>query len=321
MKYRKLGDTGLEVSEIGFGAWGIGGLTKGATSYGPTNDDESRLALETAFDAGITFYDTSDIYGNGHSEELLGEVFKNVRSNVIIASKVGFLEPSGRQDFSPGYIRKSLEATLRRLQSDYLDLYQLHSPSIEDLDDGEEIKQVLSDLRQEGKIRAFGVSSRSPSEAINAISDHEYHSIQVNFNLIDQRAIEVGLFDLSTREESGVIGRTPLCFGFLSGSYQPGVKFDDRDHRSSWSSKQIELWANAYHRFSDVLTNSQGQTPSQNALRFCLSYPAVSTTIPGMMTKAEVLENAAASELDQLSQLELGRVREAYENSVFFAKN
>jgi len=320
LRYRKLGDTGLEVSEIGFGAWGIGSLTKGAPSYGPTDDHESRLALETALDVGITFYDTSDIYGDGHSEVLIGEVFNRVRDQVIIASKVGFLEPSGKQDFSADYIRNKLDASLARLNTDYLDLYQLHSPSSEDLEDSEEIKQVLNDLRQDGKIRAFGVSSRSPSEALTAISEHGFRSIQINFNLIDQRALEVGLFDLSSQENSGVIGRTPLCFGFLSGNFQAGANFNDRDHRSSWSPKQIELWADAHHRFSEALSSSQDHTASQNALRFCLSYPAVTTVIPGMMSKAEVLENAAATEMDLLTQAELGKIREVYENSVFFAK-
>jgi len=191
------------------------------------------MALETVLDIGITFYDTSDIYGNGHSEKLIGEVFRKVRSKVIIASKVGFLEHAGSQDFSPGYIRKSLDATLARLQTDYLDLYHLHSPSIGDLSDGEAIKQVLNDLCSEGKIRAYGVSSRSPSEAVTAISEHDFHSIQVNFNLIDQRAIEVVLFDFSAREDSGLIGRTPLCFVSLSGNYRPDIKFDERGHRSS----------------------------------------------------------------------------------------
>ena len=129
MKYRKLGNTGLEVSEIGFGAWGIGG-----DSYGTVDDDVSRKALRFAYDQGITLFDTSDIYGSGHSEELIGQVLKDVRGRIVIASKVGTLPHFGftmPQDFSVKHIREALEASLRRLQSEYVDLYQLHSPPIE----------------------------------------------------------------------------------------------------------------------------------------------------------------------------------------------
>src|SRR5207249_10447963 len=126
-----LGQTALEISEIGFGAWGIGGASAGAVSYGPTDDGESLRALRRAFDLGVTFYDTADLYGHGHSEQLIGAAFRDIRTRVVLATKVGFLAPYGPQDFSPRHVRTALEGSLRRLQTDYVDVYQLHNPPMD----------------------------------------------------------------------------------------------------------------------------------------------------------------------------------------------
>ncbi len=318
MKYRKLGSTGLEVSEIGFGAWGIGGLSHGATSYGPTNDEESRLALRLAFDSGITFYDTSDLYGYGHSEKLLGETLKDVRQKIVIASKVGFLEHNGPQDFSPRHIRKSIDLSLQHLRTGYIDLYQLHSPPMDLLERDDSILYTMRSLQREGKIRAIGISVRSPDDGLTAVKKFGVKSIQVNFNLVDQRARENGLFDLAKKENVGIIARTPLCFGFLTGVYSPDSKFNRRDHRSTWSAEQIRRWANANQSFSSVLTRDERQTGAQAALRFCLSYRSISTVIPGMLTREEVRENVLASQLDPFSEVDLLKIKKEYGNNTFF---
>ena len=318
MNYRKLGDTGLEVSEIGFGAWVIGGLSHGATSYGPTNDEESELALRLAFESGITFFDTSDMYGYGHSERLLGETLKDVRPKAVIASKVGFLEHNGPQDFSPKHLRESIELSLQRLQTDYLDLYQLHSPTIDLLERDDSILHTLSSLQKEGKTRAIGISVRSPDDGLIAIRRFGFKSIQVNFNMVDQRALENGLFDLAKKENVGIIVRTPLCFGFLTGWYSADSEFDSRDHRSTWPPEQIARWATAQQLFSSVLGENEGQTGAQIALRFCLSFQSVSSVIPGMLTREEVRENVLASELGPFTDRELQKIKEIYSNNVFF---
>ncbi len=318
MKYRKLDNTGLEVSEIGFGAWGIGGLTRGATSYGPTSDEESKLALRLAFESGITFYDTSDLYGYGHSERLIGETLKDVRGKTVIASKVGFLEHNGPQDFSPRHIRESIERSLKRLQTDYLDLYQLHSPPIDLLEKDDSILHTLSSLQKEGKTRAIGISARSPDDGLIAIEKLGFKSVQVNFNMVDQRAIENGLFDLAKKENAGIIVRTPLCFGFLTGGYSADSEFDFRDHRSTWPREQIERWATAQQLFSSILEENEGQTGAQIALRFCLSFQSVSSIIPGMLTAGEVRENVLASELGPFAERELLKINEIYRDNTFF---
>src|SRR3989338_3843598 len=226
MNYRQLGATGLKVSEIGFGGWGIGGVANGAVAYGPTDDRESVDALQRAFDLGINFYDTSDVYGYGHSEALIGAVFKRVRTKVTIASKVGFLRADGPQDFSSRHIRTAIEQSLRRLQTDYIDLYQLHSPPIMLLESDVGIMHTLESLRKEGKIRALGISVRSPDDGLIAIRKFGFKCVQVNFSLLDQRAVENELMELCKARNVGLICRTPLCFGFLSGKYSAESVFD-----------------------------------------------------------------------------------------------
>ena len=298
MHRRTLGTTGLEVSEIGFGAWGIGGSPAGDAAYGPTRDEDSRAALEKAYELGVTFYDTSDLYGFGHSETLIGEVFAAHRRHVVLASKVGFVRTADglQQDFSADHIRRSIDASLTRLRTDYLDLYQLHSPPSELLAGGSEAFDALQALQQAGTIRAIGVSVRSPDDALLAVKHRRAPVVQVNFSLVDQRIARNGLMELALSHGIGIIGRTPLSFGFLGGGSSLRAEFDARDHRSRWPQAQRELWASGGELFAGVL-NRPGQTPTQGALRYCLSYPAISTVIPGMLLPAHVVENAAASAL------------------------
>ena len=137
MKYRELGATGINVSEIGFGAWGIGGKHSNVVAYGEVDDKESIKALRLAYDRGVNFFDTSDLYGNGHSEKIISKAFREIRDKIIIASKGGTLPHTGLfmpQDFSENYLNKAIEKSLKRLRTDYIDIYQLHSPKIEDLE-------------------------------------------------------------------------------------------------------------------------------------------------------------------------------------------
>ena len=318
MKYRKLGSTGIEVSEIGFGAWGIGGLSNGATSYGETDDNESKRSLRRAYDLGITFYDTSNLYGYGHSEELIGEELHDVRDKIKIASKVGFLEHRGPQDFSEAYVRESIEGTLKRLRTDYLDLYQLHSPDIELLRAQPDLIETFRTLQKEGKLKAFGISIRHPNDGLIAINDLGFGVIQVNFNMIDQRALENGLFKLAAQKDVGIIARTPLAFGFLTGAIKD-TKFNERDHRSVWSEAQLKRWVEAPDMFT-FINRDKDRTPCQLALKFCLGFPAVATVIPGMLHPSEVEENAAAADKEPLSEEELSNVELVYRQHTFFEK-
>jgi aryl-alcohol dehydrogenase-like predicted oxidoreductase len=319
MNHRALGATGLCVSEIGFGTWGLGGDAGGAVSYGATDDDTSRAALRCAVEQGINFFDTADIYGFGHSEELLGEVFEKCRDRVVIASKAGYVAV-GKQDFSIGHLRAALEKSLRRLRSDFIDLYQLHDLPVALLRERPEILALLEEFHASGKIRAWGCSVRSPEEARVAVEEFNVPCLQVNFNLTDQRALAGGLFDLCRQRKVGVIVRTPLCFGFLTGKYSSTQNFSATDHRSRWSPEQLQRWENANETFQFLFKANPDDTPAQLALRFCLSFDAVSTAIPGMLNNVHVFENSAASERGSLPDDQIRRALEVGATTEFFMR-
>ncbi|OGQ05065.1 MAG: hypothetical protein A2W61_03015 [Deltaproteobacteria bacterium RIFCSPLOWO2_01_44_7] len=320
MKYRKLGKTGLVVSEIGFGAWGIGGTHGDSIAYGATDDKESLLALQLAYDLGITFYDTADFYGFGHSETLIGKALKSVRQKIVIATKVGLLSKAGDRDFSPKHILQSIEKSLKRLKTDVIDLYQLHSPSMEELVKNQDLFVILGRLKKEGKVRAIGLSARSPQEALQMAQAFAFQVLQVNFNLVDQRAQVEGLFDFCLKKDIGMIVRTPLCFGFLSGEYSPGGSYESGDHRGLWPLEQRKKWHEAVHLFLKAVGNGNDQTKTQLALRFCLSPRAVSTVIPGMLNRQQVQENVRASDFGRLKASENKKIEEIYRQNCFFVE-
>ena len=316
MRYRTLGATGLRVSEIGFGTWGLGGAANGAVAYGPTQDSQSIAALHAGRELGINFFDTADFYGFGHSEEVLAAAFGAMRGEVVIASKGGMLA-DGSQDFSPRHLRSALERSLRRLRSEYVDLYQLHSPSVAALRN-QELRRELESFQAQGKVRAFGVSARSPEEALVAVSELGFKCVQANFSLVDQRALQCGLFEACRFGRAGVIARTPLCFGFLTGRYSAASAFDAHDHRNRWPPEQRERWADALGLFVTAMTRRPGETPAQFALRFCLSYPEVASAIPGMLTPEHVRENAGASDLGPLAPEAIAQIGAVYRRHAFF---
>jgi aryl-alcohol dehydrogenase-like predicted oxidoreductase len=298
MKYRALGRTGLQVSEIGFGAWGIGGRTVGTTSYGDTDDRTSLAALDRALDAGITFFDTSSAYGNGHSETLIGQAFEGRRGRVVIATKAGYEAWDKPPDFSPATVVASAESSLRRLRTDVIDLFQLHNPPIESLRTVE-LRDALATLQKSGKIRAWGVSAKSPAEAIAALQEFDVPVLQANFNMMDVRALDGLLAEVASRN-AGFIGRTPLCFGFLSGAISKETVFPPGDHRLGWSRAQLDNWIDGAADMLAAVHAAPGNEGAQSALRFCLAFPAISSVIPGIMTPAEAEQNARASEAGPL---------------------
>lgn len=314
MRYRLLGN--LIVSEIGFGAWGIGGATEGATSYGPTDDSVSRSAIRTALANGINFFDTSNVYGDGHSEELLGQELNHRRGQVIIATKAGLQKHNSEHDLSSGSLRRSLEGSLKRLGTDYVDLLQLHSPPmILLLFEQFEVMGILDQFQKEGLIREFGISVKSPQDGIRAVQ-LGFRVLQVNFSMIDQRAWECGLIDLAEKTKASLIARTPFCFGFLTGKLND-LNFDARDHRSGWSRAQLEKWLEASKMF-DKLNAGKSRRLHELALKFCI-YPKVfSTVIPGIQTPAEAIENASVSELPDLTPEEIEIIQNIYKQNDFY---
>jgi aryl-alcohol dehydrogenase-like predicted oxidoreductase len=308
MNYRELGQTGIKISEIGFGAWGIGGPTPGPTSYGETDDKQSMVALERALEKGINFFDTSAVYGYGHSEKLIGEAFHNKRDQVVIATKAGLDTYGKAPDFSVANLERSLSQSLQRLKTDYIDLFQLHNPSEETLLNGDKIQDFAERQIAKGTIRAFGLSLRGPEDCHSAIEKFSPAALQINFNLLDQRIIDHGVMTLAERAKVSLIARTPLCFGFLTGALTVDTQFDPADHRSRWPRVQIENWVNLARQMYASANDNPAQTESQFALRYPLSFSAITSTIPGIFSAEEVDINAAASDMGSLSEEELTKV-------------
>jgi len=314
MEYRALGRSGIKVSKLGFGCWGLGG-----DSYGPVDTRAAIRTLHAAQDAGVNFFDTSDSYGTGSSEFLLGEAFLSRRDKVLIASKFGNLPHRGfvmPQDFSVKHLELALRGSLYRLKTDYLDLYQLHSPpgTLAQLED---LIAALQNLIKKGCIRAYGISARSPADALQFIRMVELHSLQINFNLIDQRILDGDLLPECKERGVGIIARTPLCFGYLTGKLSGSEDFGPLDHRSNWPAAQRRLWATAPALFCE-LQDETFKTLPMIALAYCTSFNEVSCVIPGMMTPQEVEENVGVANLDSLPPHKLARAREIYQSHSFF---
>jgi len=320
MEYRPFGSTELQVSVIGFGAWAIGGPAMAGQTpigWGPADDGDSLRALRRAWDLGITFYDTADFYGLGHSEELIGSVFGNSPA-VVIATKVGHrLGDAGKVvlDYSAGHIRRACEESLRRLRRDVIDYYQLHSAKLDHLKQGECV-EAMETLRAEGKIRYWGTSLntfRPEIEGDYVLSHRLGDGLQCVLNVINQRA---GAFVQRARVTGyGIIARMPLQFGLLSGKFTRQTRFSPDDHRSFRLAP--ELLASSLDALEEVWPYADAMSISRTSfsLSYCASIPGVSTVIPGMRTPEQVESNTkdirifSPAQLSVLEQLYVNRLQ------------
>ena len=311
MRYRRLGRTNLQVSEIGFGAWAIGG-NKHGHSYGPTDNAESLRAIARALELGCTFFDTADLYGHGLSEKLLGQALQPHRHECVIATKVGgdFYHGPFRKNFDADYIRFALEKSLERLRTDYIDVYQLHNPPLMLLERGVHYA-TLDELKQQGKIRYYGVSVHDAYEGSMAIATGKPDVIQVAYSLLRQDPREE-LLPLAQEHNIGLIIREPLANGMLTGKYTASTTFGEGDMRTEWPPEYLAMQARLAEKCRFLATPER--TLTQAALRFVLDAPEVSVVIPGIKTVAQVVENLAASELPGLTEDEHTAIRELLED-------
>jgi aryl-alcohol dehydrogenase-like predicted oxidoreductase len=289
---RTLGRTGLSVSEIGFGAWAIGGNAFG-NSYGATDDAESQRAIRRAFELGCNFFDTADVYGHGHSESLLGAALHDVRDQVIIATKVGanFYNPDLRLDFTPGYLRMAVERSLKRLRSGHIDLLQLHNPPM-NLIAAMGTYDPLEELKREGLIRYYGVSVHPPEEGVAAVQATMPDTVQIVYNLA-RREAEDTFLPTARGANVGVIAREPLANGFLAGRYDAASTWERGDIRSHMPRPYVAQLAALGQRVHEVAEQS-GMTAAQLALKFVLDRPEIACAIVGMKTVQQVEENLNA---------------------------
>jgi len=297
MRYRQLGNTELKVSEIGFGAWAIGGgamIGETAIGWGKTDDGVSVKAINKAFDAGINFFDTADIYGLGHSEELLGKTLKG-NNEVMIASKVGNVSRNGQftVDYSKEYIINACEASLKRLKREAIDLYQLHTARTEHLEKKECI-DAMEVLKKQGKIRYWGISLNTFEPAPEAdwmIESSHGSGFQLVLNLLNQKALP--LIKKAGAKGYGIIARMPLQFGLLTGKFDKEFYFEKNDHRQKRITADIVSAANAVLSPVWDLCEKYGCTKTQMAMSYVLSHDEVSVVIPGIRTTQHVIENTS----------------------------
>ena len=295
MQYRTLGRTGLRVSAIGLGTMVHAG------HFGPMTDSESMSAIDAALELGVNFIDTSDAYGAGYSEALLGKSLRGRRDAVILATKGGNIMAGpdrGKRNFSRVYIGRVLVESLQRLQTDYIDLYQLHNPTVEVIERGE-VGELLEKAKKEGKIRHYGVSINTMEEGIATVKDGRSDTIQVEYNLLAQEPAE-RIFPLAQEANVGIIARVPLRRGVLTGKMTVAdeQRFQGEDVRAR--SFKGEAFAKELAKADQLrfLVHGSAKSLGQAAIAFCIAHPAVSVTIPGARNDQQMRENAVAAELD-----------------------
>lgn len=315
MKYIQLGKRGPKVSTVGFGAWAIGGM-----NWGDTDDKVSKRALHEALDQGVTLIDTADVYGHGHSEDLISSVIKERgKKDLIIATKAGndFYNATEADDhgfgpiiqtYTKDYIIFAAEQSLKRLKVDTLDILQLHSPNIEKLEQ-DEPWLALEKLKKEGKIRHAGWSVQSFKESEHAHILDQHHDLldvlQVRYNLFEREAEKV-LFPKSIQYGIGIIVRIPLLFGFLTGKFNEHSTFGEDDHRRmNLAPEKLSQYVSDLKRLDPLFNRYPDRKKSQVSLQFCISHPACQTTIPGAKTPEQVFENCQISDLDPLTNDDL----------------
>jgi len=315
MKYRSLGNTDLKVSEISFGTWGIGG------SWGKTDDQESLKALDYAIGAGVNFFDTADVYGDGHAERLLAKAAKGKEDEIHIATKFCRAgDINNPETYSEERIRTYCENSLKRLERERIDLYQIHCPPLEIIQDGR-VFEALDKLQQEGKIRYYGVSVETVEEGLVAMENPNVRALQVIFNLFRQKPL-YELFPTAEEKGVGILARVPLASGLLTGKFKKDTQFEADDHRNfNRDGQQFnvgETFAGLEFSVGVELSEKlrwidEGRgSMTRGALKWILESDAISCVIPGFKTVKQVEENLAALEVPSFTEQEIKKLREFY---------
>lgn len=310
MQYRTLGRTGLRVSAVGLGTMVHAG------HFGPMKDSDSLSAIDEALDLGVNFIDTSDAYGAGYSETLLGKALKGRRDKVILATKGGntMVGPNrGKRDFSSAYINRVMDESLKRLQTDTIDLYQLHNPTVDVIEQGE-VWELLERRKKEGKIRYLGVSINKVEEGIAAVKGGRSDAVQVEYNIFAQEPAEE-VFPLAQKANIAVIARVPLRRGLLSGkmTLADQKRFQGEDLRVRQFGGDVLAQELRKVELLQFLVHGPVESLAQAAIGFCLAHPAVSVVIPGARNAQQMRENGAAADLNMPSE-DLERVAELWRN-------
>lgn len=331
MQYRVLGDTGLKVSAVGFGVW-----TVSTTMWGITDDAFAIRLLRRARELGVTFFDTADVYGDGKGETILADAFGADRDDIVIATKFGYdfynhpgVQPGQRerpQDWSPEFVRHACESSLKRLGTDCIDLYQMHNPRLDALQQ-DELFATLEALKAEGKIRAYGAALGPALKADRQIEEGEYcitqrHcAVQIIYNLLEQ-VLGEALFPLAQKAGVPVLVRVPHASGILEGTYTEETQFAATDHRSHRVStdEMRQKWLVDGIKKVEMLrfaAEEAGRTLGQMAIQFILSEPSLGSLFPNIYDERQLEEFAAATETPAFTATELAKVQDLYHHNFY----
>ena len=322
MRYRRLGKTGYEISEISLGTWQVGGR------WGvPFDEKNAERILHQAIDKGINFIDTADVYEDGRSESAVGRVVRGRSEHIYVATKCGRkIDPHVSRAYTPEVLRRFVEDSLQNTGLETLDLIQLHCPPTE-VYYRPEIFGLFDDLRTEGKIRYLGVSVEKVEEALKAIEYSNVAAVQLIFNIFRQRPADL-FFEQARRKDVGIIIRVPLASGLLTGKFGTGTHFEKGDHRfynregkvfdrgETFAGIDYHLGLGLVEELKEICANCPSGTLAQLALRWILMYPQVSTIIPGASKPEQMLNNVNASELPPIDTETFDRIHRLYRDKV-----
>jgi aryl-alcohol dehydrogenase-like predicted oxidoreductase len=322
MKYRKLGKSGIKVSEIGFGAWTIGLDWWGKK----IDDDEAIRMLKRAYDLGINFYETADMYGKGKSEKLIAQAFKDMRDEVIYSTKWGYdmynAEQVGHselpQKHDTEFLQFALEQSLNRLQTDYIDIYSLHNPKMDAIRN-DMLFAALDDLVKKGTIKSHG-AALGPAigwkdEGLEAIRSRNISGLQTVYNILEQDPGRDFVRE-AERHNVGIMVRVPDASGLLTGKVTAEAKFDKNDHRSF---RKKEFIQEAMKKIENIkpIANSKGWNITELAIKFILSQKQISVVLPTMVSIEEIEMFASLSDGEYLNSAESAKVEEMYEKNFY----
>lgn len=309
----------MNVSAVSFGTWAIGG------SWGRVNDDDALAGLQVAIDQGVNFFDTADVYGDGRSERLLAQATKGKEDHIHIATKFcrkGDIDSP--DNYSEAQVRSYCEASLKRLNREAIDLYQIHCPPHHILKDGS-VFEVLDKLKQEGKVKHYGVSVETVDEGLTSIAYPGVEALQVIFNIFRQKLI-TELFPHTAKKNVGILVRLPLASGLLTGKFKPTDTFEKDDHRNfnrdgqsfnvgeTFAGLPFEKGVELANEIRDI-ADDRGNM-ARASMRWILDHPEVSCVIPGFRTTAQIEDNLGTLEVPTFTESERERLRTFYDAKV-----
>lgn len=319
MKNRALGSTGYKVSEISLGTWQIGG------DWGDVSREQGKNAVRSALENGVNFLDTADVYGDGISEKLIAEVLDETGEKPIVATKAGRrLDPHTSERYNEEKLRKFVERSLENLETDTLDLVQLHCPPTETYYQPETF-EALEKLKQEEKIKHAGVSVEKVEEALKAMEYEVVETVQIIFNIFRQRPKEE-FFEKAKENNVGIIVRVPLASGLLTGNISADDTFPENDHRNynregeafdkgeTFAGVPLEKGVEAVDEIEELVP--EGYITAQFALKWILMHDAVSTVIPGSTSPDHIQQNVEATEMPDISEEKMQKVKEIYNEHI-----